>query len=282
MKVDFLIIGAQKCGTTSLHEYLKSHKQLFLPEKKELEYFSSNSYSPTNISNYHSYFKDSGTRICGEASPQYMASRAIAERIYKYNPKMKIIICLRDPIQRAISHYKMNIRRRIETKDINTVFKQILESPEDELCEKYLEYGKYTKYIREYEQYFSSEQIYIVGSKSLKSHKSKVLKEISSFLKIEESLYDSAIVEKDFHKAGEVKFKLIQKLIQLGPSLPVPVKKVILSLIPPQKLFGIIHKIETNWNVSSSTKSDISLDPSIHKELTVFFHDEYESYSHFF
>ena len=104
---DFLIIGASKCGTTSLYYYLSHHKQILFSHKKELNFFKK--YFNLGIDWYLSHFPtitDRENFLTGEATPNYLRFPIVAERIKQYCPHIKLILLLRNPIDRAVSwHY---------------------------------------------------------------------------------------------------------------------------------------------------------------------------------
>ncbi len=113
-RVDFLVIGAQKAGTTALHAQLQTHPQLFLPELKELHFFDIDSNFGrfrSNAAAYEAHFEDAEGRVRGEITPIYLYWRQAAPRIRRYNPGMKMVAVLRDPIDRAYSHWAMEHAR---------------------------------------------------------------------------------------------------------------------------------------------------------------------------
>ena len=119
----FLIVGAQKSGTTSLYHYLSQHPQVFMSSVKEPNFFafegqqvdyrgpagqpaSINLYSVTDWDDYQRLFADAGAAVAlGEASTLYMAVPGTAERIRQRIPDVRIIAILRDPVDRAFSSY---------------------------------------------------------------------------------------------------------------------------------------------------------------------------------
>ncbi len=106
---DFMIIGAAKCGTTSLYKYLNYHPQILLPNKKELRFFDK------NFQRGYGWYLAQFPSICdrpelltGEASPSYLFSPHVAQRIKDFAPRTKLIVMLRNPVDRAISNYYQN------------------------------------------------------------------------------------------------------------------------------------------------------------------------------
>lgn len=112
-KPDFLVIGAQKCGTTMLHQVLSGHRDVFMPGLKEIHYFDREVAYPDHMW-YGSHFVDAGNRICGEATPAYCFWPGAIERIVEALPEVKVVMLLRDPVERAISHHAMEYGRGME------------------------------------------------------------------------------------------------------------------------------------------------------------------------
>ena len=114
--VTFLIAGVQKGGTTALADYLRQHPALFIPALKELHLFDNedlNWQHPEQIiSTYHAFFQDAPAgKLWGEATPIYSYWWPAMARIWAYNPAMRVILCLRNPVERAYSHWAMETGR---------------------------------------------------------------------------------------------------------------------------------------------------------------------------
>ncbi len=112
MQVDFIIIGAQKCATTSLAYQLRQHPQVCFAKRKEPHFFSKAQDWQVRLSSYHRLFSPRPGQLCGEAStsytflPEYPHTPA---RLFAYNPALKLIYLMRDPIKRIESHYAHRI-----------------------------------------------------------------------------------------------------------------------------------------------------------------------------
>ncbi|MBU1378757.1 MAG: sulfotransferase domain-containing protein [Alphaproteobacteria bacterium] len=115
--VSFVIAGVQKGGTTALFDYLADYPDIALPDAKELHFFDdeSRNWSRPDYADYHARFADPAGRPCGEATPIYAYWPNSLERIAAYNPAMKLVMVLRDPVQRAWSHWRMEYARGVET-----------------------------------------------------------------------------------------------------------------------------------------------------------------------
>jgi hypothetical protein len=125
---DFLVIGAFKAGTTSLHQYFAQHPGVFMTRVKEPNYFSFDPENPDDpavrrnifpvrtLAAYQALFDDApdGARR-GDASPGYLHSPAAAERMHRLLPEARLIASLRSPVERAYSHYLMDLRNGLTT-----------------------------------------------------------------------------------------------------------------------------------------------------------------------
>lgn len=107
MHLQFLIIGAQKCGTSSLFYYLLQHPELALPEKKEIHFFDAKHQNGIGWYEDHFSHKKKADKQTGEATPYYLFHPLVPQRIAIHYPQIKLIVLLRSPIDRAYSHFWM-------------------------------------------------------------------------------------------------------------------------------------------------------------------------------
>lgn len=118
MRPDFLIIGAQKCGTTALYMYLSHHKQIVSGRCKEIHFFDQDANYRKGSFWYHLHFPhvDEITleTLAFEATPYYLYYPPVAQRIYEYDPHLKLIILLRNPVDRAYSAWNMFRRLAVD------------------------------------------------------------------------------------------------------------------------------------------------------------------------
>ncbi len=198
--VDFLIVGAQKSGTTTLHAYLKEHPEIMMPDRKELHFFNKDDFfkaSEPDYAHYHSFFNEAcekmqtsesnNDRLLGEATPAYLYCRDAAKRIWQYNPAMKIIIILRNPVDRAFSHWNMEVARGAESLSFSDALKyestrcrQAL--PSQHYVYSYRDRGFYSAQIREYWRFFSKQQVFVIKYDDLVKESEKVLQKTFGFL----------------------------------------------------------------------------------------------------
>lgn len=178
---DFIIVGGMKCGTSSLFNYLNQHPQLSGSIYKELRYFSHNEYYSKGEKWYRSHFplkkKLPAGSLTFEASPDYLASPETPERMEKLVPDTKIIALLRNPTDRAISHYFHSIKKGWRQGKIlgamkveDTIFKQR---------------GLYKKQLERYYKLFPSENILVLGSETFFENPVETLKQVYLFLGVD-------------------------------------------------------------------------------------------------
>lgn len=194
MKVDFLIAGAQKSGTSALRGYLLEHPEICMAHRKEVHFFDNEnifqSQIATDYSIYHSFFNPSERhKILGEATPVYMYWYNAPRRIWEYNPSIKIIIILRNPIERAYSHWNMQRGRGID----NLSFLQGIKA-ERERCRialphqhprfSYIDRGFYVEQLRRIWHYIPRAQTLIFKNEDLRYNPIETLYKVYDFLGI--------------------------------------------------------------------------------------------------
>ncbi|MFZ4547052.1 MAG: sulfotransferase domain-containing protein [Bacteroidales bacterium] len=198
---DFLIIGAQKCGTTSLFYYLLQHPELFLPIEKEIHFFDLKYHH--GIDWYRNIFntgEEGNGKLKGEASPYYIFHPLVAERVFSHIPSVKLILLLRDPVDRAYSHFMHS--RRFALEPLDSFEKAIESEPARTWDEKsrilsgeienseafrnfsYISRSLYFQQISYWLKYFPPEQIHCIKSEELFANPGPVYSALCQFLGI--------------------------------------------------------------------------------------------------
>jgi len=183
---DFIIIGAQKAGTSSLFYYLSQHPQLRLAIQKEIHYYNYYCLNGKNKNWYRSFFPlRSSELLTGEASPYYLFDPGAPEKIKKDIPNVKLIALLRDPVDRAYSAYSMNARRASGS---FPTFEQAIanEDMSHEASQVYLWRGLYAQHIRPWLAHFPREQLLFIKAEDFFRRPKESLKEVYEFLDIKE------------------------------------------------------------------------------------------------
>lgn len=170
----FLVVGVYRGGTTWLQGIFKNHPEIFVPEEKELFYFTR--YFNRGNAWYESFFKrKKDEHIVGEVCPSYLAhSSFAAKRIKDYNPKSKIIAILRDPIHQIESMLRLHANQRGQ--------KYVEQLSFDEIIEKYLPNVMYYSRLKPFIDEFEKDNILILDYNFLKNSQYEFLKIIYNFL----------------------------------------------------------------------------------------------------
>ena len=185
-KINCIGIGVQKAGTSWLAEALNQHPEVYIHPKKECHFFNKKKFY-LNRFHYEKTFKHNNQKIIGEITPAYILSEKTAKRIYNYNPKVKIIVITRNPVERAISQYKMEIGRNNFNKNIP--FIEIFKTNQADIRER----GHYNKQLEKYYKYFSSNQILVAEYEMLKKEPHTFIEKIYNFLDIESNYVPECI-----------------------------------------------------------------------------------------
>jgi hypothetical protein len=197
---NFIIIGVQKGGTSSLYKYLLQHPNVVPGYKKEVKFFDGSYHKGIDWYRYNFPLKSEmsdPTKQTGEASPSYVFHPLVSKRIKDALPDVKLILLLRDPVARAYSHFQGNMRKGQE----NLSFEEAIEHEESRLegeresiiadqhypMYKYLVYsylarGIYIDQVRNWLEYFPREQILILRSEDLFRNPQSVYSRVLEFL----------------------------------------------------------------------------------------------------
>jgi hypothetical protein len=184
--VDFLVIGAQKSGTSSLWEVLKQEPWLLAPPIKELNHFGETGGGRSEDA-YRAMFPEPTAegQLRGEATPNYLASYSAPRRIYQHNPDVRMVVLLRDPVDRAISAFQH--AQRLGAISARASFEQIYFGEAQRLA-RGLEWsrirwdGMYGRHLRRYLEQFEPDQIHVEFFEVLTEEPFDAIHRISSFL----------------------------------------------------------------------------------------------------
>lgn len=180
---NLIVIGAQKCGTTSLHYYLGLHPEIFMTEEKELNYFVEESNWGKGIDWYRSHFRE-GAGILGESSPSYshvQEHQGVPERMHATIPEAKLIYILRDPIERILSHYMHHWASGTEDRPLAEALEDVVSSP-------YVSRSMYYRQLKQYLPYFPDSRILVITAEALLHRdRGKTLEKVFSFLNVDSS-----------------------------------------------------------------------------------------------
>jgi hypothetical protein len=190
-RLDFVIAGVQKGGTTALHRYLRAHTQVFVPAQKELHFFDDEGVdwrAPDYAQLLHHFAAALPEQMCGEATPIYTYWPPALERIARHNPGIRIIVLLRDPVERAYSHWVMERSRGNEdlpfAQAIRSGRSRVLPMSEAMRVYSYVERGFYADQIRRLLHLFEANQVLFVATTQLRGNHAGTLAKVCRFLGI--------------------------------------------------------------------------------------------------
>lgn len=220
MQVNFVIGGTQKGGTSALDSFLRQHPEICMPEsRKELHYFDreENFDGKPDYKKYHANFRPGARhRVIGEATPIYMYWNAAPDRIWTYNPEMKWIVVLRNPVERAFSHWNMETKRGAET----LPFQDAVER-ESERCREalplqhrvysYIDRGFYAAQVRRLSGIFGSDRCLFLLNEELRANHQETLHRAFDFLGVDPSFIppEASVFEQDYDSQIEQRSRLI-------------------------------------------------------------------------
>jgi hypothetical protein len=212
---DFLVIGAQKAGTTALYAYLRWHPGISGPSWKEASFFDRHywrgeawyrGHFPNPVRMWRAERANGRRLVVGEASPSYILHPLAPERVHSLVPDVRLVALLRDPIDRAHSHYQHEVVRGTET----LPFEEALDAEEGRLRGEvermtadpayfshawwnftYLARGRYAEQLERWLAVFPREQLLIVASADLHDHPAETYGEILDFIGVERHGLDS-------------------------------------------------------------------------------------------
>jgi hypothetical protein len=190
-RVNFLLVGAQKAGTTALHDCLRQHPLIGTARHKEVHFFDNEDAFRGPVPDYgiyHSAFDPApGKTLYGESTPIYLYWRDCPRRIREYNPAMRILVILRDPVARAYSHWRMETGRGAETLSFGEAIRTERERcrqalPLQHRVYSYADRGFYCEQLRRYFSFFPREQILILRQSQLAEDPRALLEQVWRFL----------------------------------------------------------------------------------------------------
>jgi len=229
---NFFIVGAPRSGTTSLYENLKQIPGIYLSTIKEPEYFSPNCSKRNKIipivdkKKYLNLFEDVNDElVIGEASTSYLEDPDSPKLIHEVVPNARIIVSLRNPIERAYSHYFLHRRGNIEKQSFHEAIKKILKIYDPLASNHYLHAGLYSKQLLRYINTFGKKNIKILIFEEFIKNKRKGIQDVLSFLDIKFN-HDDLDYEK-FHSFELPKGKIATKILHSNK-----IKKIAGRLIP--------------------------------------------------
>lgn len=264
---NFFIVGAAKCGTTSLASYLNQHPDIFIPDIKEPKFFSveDNKFPHNGVGDktvdakviktwdeYEAIYKGAkDEKAVGDASVDYLYFPKVAMRLYKYNPNSKIIIVLRDPVERAYSAYMHLVRDGREKMS----FGEALNLENNRLNNNweffwdYTGVSMYSQQVKRYMELFDCNNIMILLFENFTKNPGETIKNIFKFLDVSDNI--NVATNKIHNVSGAPKHRVLHFLLN-KPN----VYKSILKFFVPPSIRKQLNLHITKKNLVKSNMSD--------------------------
>jgi len=275
---NFLILGTAKAGTTALHTYLKQHPEIYLTPNKETNFFSFEGtnidfqgigdealkeFSITDLETYQEQFSGvTNESAIGEACPLYLYHPTTAQNIADYIPDCRLIIMLRNPVDRAYANFLHLIR---DDREPFTNFDQALAAEKRRIANNwewfwhYKQVGYYSEQIQRYYDLFDRDQIEIYLYEDLQETPLDLFQNIFNFLEVDNDFIPDLNLRPN--KSGMPKNKLLHQLLRK----PNPIKTMLKPLFPASVRQKIQHRnlakpqmsIETRQKLTQLFRDDI-------------------------
>lgn len=281
---NFLIGGPPKCASTSLNFYLKQHPDIFMSPVKQTRFFSV--YYDKGPQYYiDTYFSGvTNEKMVGEATPTYFLLPFVPPRIKEFNPGMKIIFCLRNPVERTFSGWTMRVNNGTEHLSFIEALKENVKQREtvkfesdkdaaewaadmlrgDRLEETgfrtYLDGSLYATNLRHYLQHFPASQIKVVFMDNLQKDLHGTLKEIFTFLGVDPEFRIQNTEQKNTYKKS--KFKFLEPI--LGKNKPL--SKMLSGLMPKHLKKKVLDTMYVEGSKKKLTPEDRKFAYSVLKD----------------
>ena len=261
------MIGAPKSGTTSLFYYLKQHPAIYLPVRKELHYFSYNHLVKrlngpgdrdalvqlcSSRNDYESHYRNAGAeKAIGEVSPSYLYYSDVAQTIRNTLGPVKIIVLLRNPVERAYSQYMHLVRDQREKLSFYESLLAEKQRKKDGWSDiwLYAETSLYSKNIKQYISIFGRENVNILFFDDFVANTEKIMIEIFSYLNIDSQV--KCDVKKIYNKTGEIRIESIALFLSKQSKF-----KSYIKIFIPETLRIYIRLAALNWNTGAKPKID--------------------------
>lgn len=265
----FFIVGAPKAGTTSLFNWLGGHPEIFVPSEKETNFFcnilkdfagpGSDLVNRTLVRTRDRYLRifEEGQRYThrGEASTDYLSCPGACARIKTGIPDARIIILLREPVDRAFSEHMHLVREGLET----VSFKEAIQLEKSRIDSNWIPLFRhrtrslYAEGVRRYLELFGRDRVFIATFEELVESPETLVLRICDFLGASPEKVDVSI---HFNKSGHVRLRWLHRILR-GRSIPEKLKAPVRSALGPRRLNKIRSKLyELNLKPASISPRD--------------------------
>jgi len=270
-KIDLMIIGAQKAGTTSLQNYLNEHPEILGHPQIEFGFFKddamyTNGYEKEFSRHFTAGNINTAKAVVAKNTGMYDSEQAL-ERLQQHNPDCKLVFIVREPVSRAYSSYSMEKFNGLLTRDFSEIKDVIEEKRFDDMMYRFfIRLGLYSEFLKSIYKFFPENQVKIVLFEKLGKDPAGVCREIFQWLNIDPSFTPGT--EKEYNKTQKPKSVLVSNILIRLRSNDNVFKKVAKKVLP-YKVFTRLGTFLIESNKSSKRTKPIS--PEIKEYLQRFF-----------
>ncbi len=265
---NLILLGAQKSGSTAVYDWLSQHPDIFgNPAMKDFPFFCDPRYYERGPDWFAEHFRGQHAEsyiLHGYVHYLFLGSE-IAQRLHKFNPELRLIVLLRNPVERAFSGWLQACKTGHET---DSVFASALQpdrndqlhSLHDRVYRSYLSHGLYGKQLQQYLRVFPREQIHIELYESVQQNPAALCERLFTFLGIDHG-FRPRLSEKNVY--GKPRFAAIEKLIQRG------IPSALLHKLIPLTVRSKLRQRARALNTVAVAKP--ALDPTTRSELQSYY-----------
>lgn len=273
-KIDIIIVGAQKAGTTSLKNYLGQHKDICTHKSVECSFFGIeeefyNDYN-NNFNKYFSSYKNESIVLAKYA--HLYGNEKMIKRLYEHNPDVKIIFILRNPVERAYSSYLMEKNSGWMKRPFNDIV-DVIEKNKlgqyDVMYRLFIDLGIYVKHIQNLLKYFQQENIWIYLFEDFKDRPLEIVNDICKKAGISEM---NNVEVKRHNGAYRNKSESLNLMIQLFKNERNYLKRTIKAVLPEAFYYSITKKI-------SGINKEKIINPTIDAATYIYLYNYFEPYN---
>lgn len=279
-RVDALIIGAQKAGTTSLYQYVKGHPGVEFSRVKEVPFFGDPGVYGRGIAHFHSFFRgDHGAGLKMSADVHLLASGDAPRQVFSYNPQMRMIAVLRHPASRAWSAYCYAKSKGWESPGTSFEEAMALEAERVQSGKvrevrdlAYLRNGLYWQHLSNWVSVFPRDSILLLTADELRTQTHSCLARVWRFLGLEEWFPASA--GKEFNRTGRARFQVINSVLYRRDSA---IRQTVGRVIPSGLRVWIRSEVFSRlaaWNTVPAATAQMP--PATRDLLEAYYRDDLE------
>jgi hypothetical protein len=261
---NFFVLGVPKCGTTTLHEVLIAHPNIFMTKQKEPRFFDTDTYYNRGFDRYlRDHFRGAaGFKARGEASPTYLRSGKARDRIRgDLGKDLRFVVILRDPVKRAWSAYLQECRRGLETESFERALElEPTRLSRDPTCAAYFLGGLYARQLRVWFEAFPREHFLVLLTEDLAERPAAVARQAFAFLEVNPDV--------EFSPPSPANVGWTPRCPRLGAALNRRLKRFV-----PYSSRQRLGKLINRW-ISRPFEGAPTIDPAIARALRRRYRDE--------